>query len=108
MVNLLESGRRDRQIIIEQGTQVQDSAGEITLTWATWATVWANVRMMQTRDRFTSQAEHSTRVATFFVLYLPGIDEKMRISYEGQYYQIKAISEMGRRQGHEILAEVVL
>lgn len=107
MVDLLASGLRDKKIVIETPSESQGTDGSVTYTWATFATVWANVRPILSRDRFMSQAEHSTRVATFFVPFLSGLDEKMRISYDGLYWQIKAISEMGRRRGHEIAAEVI-
>jgi len=110
MGTLVDSGKRDRLITIEQISPVsQDSSGAPIETWVTFATRWANVKSLTTRERFASDATHGIRTASFFISpYLTGLNNTMRISYDGAYWEIRAISEVGRRVGQEVLAEAIL
>lgn len=99
------SGKLDRRIVIEQTTPSTDSYGEPTDSWSTYTTVWASVRQIKASERFNSDKVLSVRTAVFKIRYNSGITEKMRINYDGRYWDILGIAEIGRQEGTEITAE---
>lgn len=102
----MKSGDLDRLVIIEQKSDTQDSYGEAVPTWTTFATVWAKVVPFSATELFKSAADHSQKVNKFYIRYLTGVTEVMRINYDGLYWRILGIQEINRKRGWEILAEV--
>lgn len=104
-------GKLDRQITFQALTEVKDAMGGITETWANLATdptVWAEKRDMAGRETWASQQYNAEIDTVFIVRYRSDITPKMRIAYDGRYYNIEAIKEFGRRDGLEIMAGTVL
>jgi len=54
-------------------------------------------------DQFVAKAD--TR---FRIRYLDGLTRKMRISYNGDLYNILSIGEVGFKEGHDIRAEAII
>lgn len=103
----MKPGRLDREIVIESATLSANSIGEMVETWATFASVWAQVAPLSAGERFRSEARHSARVSVFTIRYLDGLLPTMRIKYENLFWRILGIAEVGRRHWLEITAEVV-
>lgn len=103
----MRAGKLDREIVIESATSTVNAIGEPVETWATFASVWAEVKPLSASERFRSEARHSARVSTFSIRWLAGVLPTMRIKYENLYWRILGIAELGRRDGLEITAEVV-
>ncbi|RPH38358.1 head-tail adaptor protein [bacterium] len=95
---ILPIGKLDRQIIIEQLTQTQGSVyGEPTESWTTWHTCWANVYSGGGRE-FEAARQISAEIDTQFqIRYVDGLISTMRINYDGRYYDIHRVQEVGRR-----------
>lgn len=102
----MRAGDLDRKIIIQSATDAQDDYGAVTQTWATFATVWAKKRDIRGSEQFVAQQVNARIAATFTIYWLDGVTEEMRISYESQYWDIRSINEIGRREGLELYAEV--
>ncbi len=102
----MRAGELDRKIVIESATETRDDYGAVVQTWATFATVWARKRDIRGSEQFTAQQVNARIAATFTVRWLDGVTEKMRISYDGQTWDIRSINEIGRREGLELYAEV--
>lgn len=101
----LQVGRYDRQITIEQLTQGQDDYGLPTETWTTFASVWANAYSGSGRE-LEAARQISAEVSTQFqIRYVAGVSATMRILYDGLYYDIVHISEVGRRDRIDIFAK---
>ncbi len=102
----MRSGPMDREIIIQQVSLADNSFGSSQVpTWSTFATVWAQVTPMKADERFVSAQKYASKVNKFRIRYLTGLLPTMRISYDGVIWKILGLSEMGRHDGHEILAE---
>lgn len=102
----LPIGRMDRRITIQQLTQgVGEEYGEPTETWSDWSTVWANVYYGGGRE-FEAARQLNAEIDTQFqIRYRAGMLPTMRIVYEGRYYDIYRIDEVGRRSRWNIWAK---
>lgn len=99
-------GKKNRKITIEAVT-VTNTLGEVTKTWSTLATVWAEERPLRMDERFTAGASHSVRVSNFRVWYRDDVTPEMRLSYAGLTWRITGLAELGFREELDITAEAV-
>jgi SPP1 family predicted phage head-tail adaptor len=99
----VEAGKLDRQIIIEQAT-VTNPGGDVTETWATFATVWAQIVPLTRDELFGANAIQNAQTATFRIRYLSGLNQKMRINYDSKYWYITSITYIGRDETMDVIA----
>jgi SPP1 family predicted phage head-tail adaptor len=100
----MRAGKLDRSIIIERVTPTPDSYGVPMATWATLATLRAEL-IEGTTDEFIRESGASTEATlTFRTRFLAGVTLADRITFEGAVYNIKQLKEVGRRRGLEIHA----
>ena len=99
-------GRMDRRITLQTATETQNTSGEPVPTWSDLATVWARVTPQSTAESFQDDQEHATRQTVFRIRYRSDVNEKTRISYDSQTYDITGIVEIGRREALDISAVV--
>jgi len=99
----MRAGQLDRRITIEQNTPGHDAAGAPTESWATLATVWAEVRPAAGREFFDAQQIVAEAKVVFRIRYRSDVDHKMRVSYAGNLYDIHGIAELGRQEGLDIM-----
>ena len=98
-------GMMDRRITLQSRTVAQDAMGEPDETWSTLATVWAQVVALRADEPFTNSEQHQAKVTHVFKAYhRTDIDTTCRIVYQGDYYNIESVKELGRRQGMELRA----
>ena len=109
---MLQAGKLDKRIRIEFKQVVPDPEyGTETITWAEFATVWAQVQ-----DVLPSKAESqvgslriSERPARVRIRYRAGIDSTMRVivlSRDNRVYQIvSGPAEIGCKVGIEFMME---
>ncbi len=100
----MRAGRMDKQITIQQVTETADAYGQPVASWSTYRTVWAEVLEQRGREYF-NQTEVAQAVTIFRIWHLSGLTRKMRISYDGDYYDIVSIVTIGRDEGQEIVAQ---
>ncbi|MFL5731459.1 MAG: phage head closure protein [Cytophagaceae bacterium] len=102
-------GQFDRKITIESITGGRSASGGQVKTWTTVATPWAMVDDLNNRvdgnEKYEAGRETAIGKTKFTIRYRTGLDAKMRILYEGAYYNIRAFNELGRRQFLEIMAD---
>ena len=94
---MINAGKLTDRIVIEQATETRNSVGEVTLSWSTFATVWADVQALSGRE-----AERYGQIVGFTghkvtIRQLPGVKVSMRIIYEStRTLEIGAINEYER------------
>lgn len=98
-------GALDRKITIQAATLTQDAAGEQVEAWATFATLYAKKVRKSANEAVTAEQMAVTKVETYQARYKAGVTEKMQLVDKGVTYNIRAVSEIGRRAGLEITAE---
>ena len=89
-------GRLDRKIVIENKSTAKNAYGESVSTWATFHTAFANVQKAGGTDRDEASKTTATQKVKFKIRFFDGIDENMRIQYDGFEYVITQIQELGR------------
>lgn len=94
---MINAGNLVYRIVIEQATEARNAVGEVTLSWSTFATVWADVQALSGRE-----AERYGQIVGFTghkvtIRQLPGVKVSMRVIYEGtRTLEIGAINEYER------------
>lgn len=92
------AGRRDRRIIIESGTATQGADGTEVTVWATFDTVWAELIPQRGGESFSNDQREARQDVQFKVLKRTGITPKMRISYNGAFYNIRDVGDPSRSE----------
>jgi len=95
-----------RKIVIERVTRTQDAFGAIIETWATFATIYANIIPVSGRELYSSDRPNLRSSTRFYIYYRDDITEKDRILYDSNYYDITYMREIGYRESLEIVGEV--
>ena len=101
---ILPIGKLDRQITIQSLTQTQGEYGELIDTWTDVATVWANAYAGAGKE-FVAARQVNAEVSMQFQIRWMALSTTMRILYDGKYFDIVDIAEVGRRERLNIFAK---
>lgn len=101
----MKSGKLDRRITIQSRVETPNSIGEVVISYATFAQVWAEVVPLRGREYFTAAQTVPEAQLRIRIRYMTGVTEKHRIVYEGVNYDILHIAEIGRKEGLEIMVK---
>ena len=92
----MRAGQLRHSIIIQKTTQT-NAYGKITNSWATHATIFAEV-MPQTGSEYWSAKQRQEKEPIIFrIRYAAGITEKMRVSFNSKTYDINSIVNVSQR-----------
>lgn len=104
----MNPSKLDRRISIEVKNTALDANGDRVDTWTTlYNSIPANVAPSGGREFIRASRMFETASAVFMIRYRRGISQQQRVLYEGKYYNILSIDEMGRRDGLLITAEAI-
>lgn len=98
-------GQLDRKVVIQAAEMAQDATGEEIESWVNYAFLYAKKARKSANEGVNSEQMVATRVETYQTRYRAGVTEQMRLVDSGLVYNIRAISEIGRKGGLEITAE---
>jgi SPP1 family predicted phage head-tail adaptor len=85
-----------------------DLYGEAVVTFETLANVWANVAYRNTgtgQEEEEAEKEQAVDKVSFTIRYRSDVNTGQRVSYNGNTYNIRSISEVGRKRFLELKAE---
>lgn len=102
----MRAGKLDRTISIERESEIVTPAGGVVTTWTNLATVRAQIVTQSASEFLTGYGEAEAGTVVFRIRYLDGVTTADRVTYEGAQYNVKEISEIGRRRGLELRAVV--
>lgn len=96
---MLNAGRLRHRVIIQTPTESVDVLGGISKSWATHATVWAEVQPLSGRElleaaKTTSRVSHRVTIRE-----LSTVTPKMRISYDSRYLYIESVRRVNNELG---------
>jgi len=95
-------GSLDRRVIIQGPTSVINDYGERTVSWSTYATVWAAIERKASASQSNSAEQLvSFQSVTFMIRQSSQVallSPSYRISYSGKIYEILGVQEVGREQ----------
>lgn len=102
----MRAGELDQRMTIQQGTDVITTAGGTTTTYADLHANIACRRMFGGGgEKFEQDRETSTTIAKFKIRWIAGLNEKMRVVFDSNNYDIVDIDYLGRREAVMIKAE---
>ena len=104
--HILDPGEMDRLVTIQLASgSAQDAYGDEQLTWVDVANVWAKIEWgVGAEGEDASQITNHEKV-TFTMRYRT-LDAKNRISYDGQYYDIESIGQLGRKRFLKVVTKI--
>lgn len=102
----MRAGKLDRTITIERKTETVSPTGAVVRAWLNIATARAEIVTQSASEFLTGFGEAESGTVVFRVRYLAGITTADRVSYAGQVYDLKEVTEIGRRRGLELRAVV--
>jgi head-tail adaptor len=95
----LQVGRLDRRLRIIQRATTQNAFGEPSLAETTRIdNVPCRVMPVKASERFANDRDMATKVNTFRIRYISGVQATDLIEYENEKYNIRGIMPMGTRQ----------
>ena len=104
----MDAGRLDRKIALRRVSYATvEGMTEPVETWATFATVWANVMPVSDGERLRSGETLAQMQSRFTIRYssvVASLDPRDRLQYNGRDYDINGLKELGRREFFEITA----
>ena len=99
-------GKLDKRITFQRkdiGTN--ESNEDVEAGWDNVVTVWAEVNERRGSESYQGDQLVANTTAAFTIRHRSGLDEEMRITYNGRKYDIQAILYESRKGYIEILAE---
>jgi SPP1 family predicted phage head-tail adaptor len=97
----------DRVIIIQIYTDSKDSVGGPIISWATHATVKANANWVSGDESEIVDKVTAITKVKFVIRHRTDLDAKMRISFDGDYYNIIAILDDQYNKYLTLITELV-
>lgn len=101
----MKGGELRWPITIQQKTPVQSgTSGEVTYTWSTFASVWADMQPVSRRgsraawEQVIAEQVKAQRVVMFVIRWIAGVDETMRVvDQAGLIWDIKSLLNVDTR-----------
>lgn len=103
---MLNAGRLDRRLDLQQRTITRDAAGGEIVSWVALATVWAAKRDITGRDRLRADAKTAESSTAFTIRYRADLAVTDRVVYAGTPHDIQHLAELGHKEGLEILCKL--
>ena len=104
----IDPGEMDSRVTIQTASGSPDGYGQVVDSWVDIATLWAKVEwpgMRESEGEDAGQIAQSERVV--FTLRYTEVRPKDRISFEGDYYDIKSVAQVGGRKRFMKLSTVL-
>ena len=85
----------DRRITFQEEVQTINPNFNVKgpVTWQNVATVYARVNVRSGKETYDADQLTAVQMVSMFIRYRTGLNERMRVLYEGRYYKIQAIVE---------------
>lgn len=101
----MRAGKLDRTIQIQRFTNTVDDFGTPVMAWDAVATLRAQLIEANTEEYLRGNGATDETAAVFRTRYLDGVGTADRVSYQGGFFNIRDVKELGRRDGLEIRCE---
>lgn len=106
----MEAGERDRLVTLQAVTQGKGASGAPVETVATLASVYASKADLSARERYLADQESAAADTRWEIDYRSDMDPELvdvpksrRLVYQGRSHDIVTASQIGRREGVELV-----
>lgn len=100
-------GLLNKSIEFEHKTESVDDIGDVLSVWTFYKRFKASVTISPVNSYSENTGEIVNYVTTFIIRYDKNINYKYRILFNENYYKIRAITELGRKEGLVLKAELI-
>jgi len=105
-------GALDRRVGLEKPVTTANEYGERVATWTKYKTVWAAIeRKPYAREAVSGEQNISFQSVTFIIRYSSEVailSPSHRIIYNGDYYNVLGVQEVGRNEQLRVVTELHL
>lgn len=101
----MRAGDLNRRITIQAPGTARDAAGQPIAGWIDVATVSADVRQQSGLQAIKAGAPTTQLAASIRIRWRKGVDERMRVLYDGQVYTIATVIRDPRRVFMDLVCE---
>ena len=92
---MLNPGKFDRQISIEQATETRSASGAVSHTWSTYLNCYAMAAWRGGKEFAAAVQMHSETDAVFIIRAGNWIvTNRMRVNWQGRYFDILAVDDI--------------
>lgn len=102
---MIDAGKLRERITVQQAAESRNALGETVQTWGTYATVWASVEGVSSRESLFAGQQQIAISHRVLIRYLSGLTQSMRIQWRGRTLEIVSLLEHGNRSEHELLCQ---
>ncbi len=94
----VRAGKLRNRVVIQTNTPSDNGFGEPVVSWATLATVWAEVETMNGSEALASGAERTEAPVVFLFRYRSDVTTDNRLSWDGGLYDIESLENVAGRK----------
>jgi SPP1 family predicted phage head-tail adaptor len=91
------AGKRYCRMVIQSVTQTVTTSGATTDVWTEFATVYAAIEPLSTREAFLAQASQNTATHKITFPYTSGITPRMRGIYNNRTFYFSSVKNLTER-----------
>ena len=100
---MIQSGKLDQRVTIQQKSATRAANGEEFITWSDVATVWAAVLPIRGREFFAAAQMQDSVDYRVNIRYRTGVVREMRLLWRSSPLDIVSVIENGRKEGLELM-----
>jgi head-tail adaptor len=102
----MRTGRKNRLITIQQPVTTASNTGSRSVSWETFIEVWGYLedRVRGAKEDTASSVLYPMHNVDWIIRYTPGITPAMRVSYDGQVWEIIGVLNVDNRRAEMRLA----
>ncbi len=105
----MQTGRLDKRIVIQSVVVTPDATGEPISVYSTLATVWAFRVSQSPKEIYNAGMQRvAEEIAMWQIRYRTDVNVLMRVLHAGKVYDIKGITEIGRKEGLTLITEAIV
>jgi SPP1 family predicted phage head-tail adaptor len=97
----MRAGTLRRQVTIQARSSTPDTFGQSVRTWTNLVTTSADIEPLSGRELEVARAVQAEVTHQVTIRYRTGLTDAMRVVYQGRYFNINSILDVGTR--HETL-----
>lgn len=101
----MDAGRLRERVTVQQAAEARNALGETVLSWSTFATRWASVDGVSSRESLSYGQQQIDVTHRVRLRYLAGLTQNMRIQWRGRTLEIISLLEHNNRSEHELLCQ---
>ena len=102
---VIDAGSLRERVTVQQASEARNALGETVLSWATFATRWASVEGVSSRESMVYGQQQIDVTHRVRLRYLSGLTQSMRILWRGRTLEIVSLLEHGNRSEHELVCQ---